>query len=198
MARVAINGFGRIGRATFKLVADSPDLELVALNDLVPPDNLAYLLQYDTVYGRYPQKVEHGKESLSVNGKDYRIVSEKDPALLPWKDLGAEIIFECTGVLNKRADLEKHLRAGAKYVILSAPTKSEDAIVSSDIIKQSYASIIDLALTQVVDGDLLKVMSWYDNEWGYASQMVREAQRVARAEFSPETVFRKGSGDFIA
>ncbi len=326
MAKVAINGFGRIGRAVFRIMLDVPELEPVAINDLVPTDNLAYLLKYDTVYGRFEKTVEVDGDDLVIGGKKYKMFHEKDPAQLPWGELGIDIAFECTGVFTRREDLEKHLHAGAKYAILSAPTKSEDVdtvvhgvntpeeeapriiscascttnsispvvevmgrrigvkkaimttihaytssqsivdgpnrrirrgragaanlvptstgaavattkalpqhqgkfdgvavrvpipvgsisdivflterettvdevnsifreeaeserykgilgvaedpIVSSDIIKDPRASIVDLGMTQVVDGDLVKVMAWYDNEWGYASQMIRLA-----------------------
>lgn len=330
MMKVAINGVGRIGRAAFKILLDTPELELAAVNDLSSPENLAYLLQYDTVYGRYHRSVAADGDNLIVDGKRYRVLHEKDPAKLPWGELGVELVFECTGVFNKRVDLERHLRAGAKTVILSAPTKdedigtvihgvnrpgngmsiiscascttncitpivevlgrrigvqkaimttvhaytstqslvdgpnkkmrrgraaaanivpsttgaaiattralpeyagrfdgiavrvpvpvgsladivllternttaeevnrilkeearseryqkvlgvAEDPIVSSDIIQDPRASIVDLGMTQVVDGNLVKVMSWYDNEWGYTSQMIREAVNLAR------------------
>lgn len=326
MIRVAINGLGRIGRAVFKITLDNPELELVAVNDLVPRDNLAYLLQYDTVYGRYEKQVTHDEQNLIVDGQKYQVLSQKDPAQLPWSDLNIDTVFECTGLFTKKEGLAKHIEAGAKRVILSAPAKSdeiptivygvnqagaeagemiscascttncitpvveimgrrvgvkkaimttihaytstqsivdgpkskfrrgraaaanlvptttgaavattkvlphyqnlfdgvavrapvpvgsisdivfvterkttveevnqifrdeasseqyqgivgvsEDEIVSSDIIKDTRASIIDLGMTQVVDGDLVKVMSWYDNEWGYANQMIRQA-----------------------
>ena len=325
MAKVVINGMGRIGRATLKIILDTPELELAGMNDLLPPDNLAYLLKYDSVYGRYEKEVKTGENSLIINGKEYRMFNVKDPAQLPWGELGIDTVFECTGVFRKKEGMEKHLQAGAKRVILSAPEKTgevqmvvygvnkperspkliscascttnciapvveiigrrigikkatmttihaytssqsiidgpkkkwrrgraaainfvptttgaarattkvlpqysgkfdgvavrgpvpvgsiadlvfvterdvteqevnaifreeaesdryrvvlgvaEDPIVSSDIIKDPRASIVDLSMTQVVDGDLLKVMSWYDNEWGYSAQMVREA-----------------------
>lgn len=330
MTKVAINGMGRIGRAVFKLVIDTPELELAAVNDLVPPENLAYLLKYDTVYGRYEKKIASDRNSLAVAGKEYKVFSEKDPTQIPWGDLGVDIVFECTGIFTKQEDLEQHLRAGARRVILSAPSKSEgvetvvygvnqasdsaqvfscascttncitpvfevigrrigvkkaimttvhaytasqalvdgpsqelrsgraaatnfvpastgaarattkvlpqyqgkfdgvavrgpvpvgsladltfltertttvkeinqllqeeardryqgilsvaeDPIVSSDIIGDPHASIVDLSMTQVVDGDLVKVMSWYDNEWGYANQMIRSALRMAKS-----------------
>jgi glyceraldehyde 3-phosphate dehydrogenase len=325
MAKVAINGLGRIGRATLKIVLETPGLELAGINDLVPADNLAYLLRYDTVYGRYDKPVESGENHLIIDGKEYALFNEKDPAQLPWGELGVEAVFECTGVFTREEDLDKHLQAGAKRVFLSAPPKSEglplvvhgvntekgspsklscascttnciapvvevvgrrigvkkatmttihaytstqgivdgpskkwrrgragaanlvptstgaakattrtlpehsgrfdgvavrvpvpvgsladvvfvterdttadevnrvfreeaetsryrgilgvseDLLVSSDIVQDPRASIVDLTMTQVVDRDLLKVMAWYDNEWGYSSQMVREA-----------------------
>jgi glyceraldehyde 3-phosphate dehydrogenase len=330
MAKVAINGMGRIGRAAFKIIMDQPELELVAVNDLMPIDNLAYLLNYDTVYGRYKHRVEFSSEALQVAGKTIKFLSVKDPAQLPWKYLGVDIVFECTGLFTQSEGLGKHLAAGAKYAILSAPPKggdvccivhgvtrpgeadraiscascttncitpvveimgrrigfkkatmttihaytssqaivdgpskkfrrgragaanlvptstgaavattnvlpqykgkfdgvamrcpvilgsvadlvfvterpttveeinrifkeeaeseryqgildyAKDEIVSSDIIGSTYASIFDPSMTQVVDGDLVKVMSWYDNEWSYTSQMIREAVRLAK------------------
>lgn len=331
MYKVAINGLGRIGRATLKILLENPEIELVGLNDLLPPDNLAYLLKYDSVYGRYEKQVKVEEDNLVIADKKYPFFNEKDPAQLPWGDLGVDIVFECTGIFREKEGLQKHLQAGAKHVILSSPEKTgevvsvvhgvnrpegnpeliscascttncispvveiigrrigikkaimttihaytssqsivdgpknkwrrgraaavnfvptttgaakattkvlpqysgkfdgvavrgpipvgsladlvflteretnpkevnaifmeesksdryrgvlgvaEDPIVSSDIIKDSRASIVDPTMTQVVDGDLLKVMSWYDNEWGYSSQMVREAIRMMKA-----------------
>ncbi|MFP4100992.1 type I glyceraldehyde-3-phosphate dehydrogenase [Coleofasciculus sp.] len=337
MTKIAINGFGRIGRAVFKIALDNPELEVVAINDLIPPDNLAYLLKYDTVYGKYNKNVDSTKDSIVIDGKSYKILSEKDPAQLPWGDLGVDLVLECTGIFTKKPDLEKHIQAGAKRVILSAPAKSEgittivhgvnqpnesdqivscascttncitpvvevmgrrigikkammttihaytstqaivdgpskkfrrgrtaaanlvptttgaavattqvlpqyqnkfdgvavrapipvgsisdiifvtdkstsvdeinsifkeeagseryqdilavseDPIVSSDIVQDPHASIVDLTMTQVVDGDLVKVMSWYDNEWGYASQMIKEAVRMIKESKTQQT-----------
>ena len=128
MAKAAINGMGRIGRAALKIILETPALELVAINDLMALDNLVYLLKYDTVYGRYEKKVETAGSDLVVAGKRYQFLSEKDPARLPWRDLGVDLVFECTGVFTRKADLEKHLQAGAKRVILSAPVKGEGDI----------------------------------------------------------------------
>ena len=328
--RVGINGFGRIGRAAFKIIFETPALEVVGINDLISNENLAYLLKYDTVYGRYPHSVNYTDDTLQIGSQSFPVTHLKDPAELPWEELQVDVVLECTGVFTKRADLEKHLQAGAKRVMLSAPTKSEEILtvvhgssqndsddriiscascttncitpvieiigrriglkkatlttlhaytstqsivdgpnkkmrrgraaaanfvptstgaaiattkalpqyegkfdgvairapipvgsiadivmltergtsaeevnnifreeaesdryrgvlgvtdeplVSSDILQDSRASIIDLEMTQVVDGDLLKVMSWYDNEWGYANQMVRQAASWAR------------------
>jgi glyceraldehyde 3-phosphate dehydrogenase len=330
MLNVAINGLGRIGRATLKILLDTPGLNLTAVNDLIPAENLAYLLKFDTVYGRWQRDVRAHENGLYIDGKDYPVLSRKDPAQLPWRQMGVAVVFECTGAFRKREDLERHIEAGAGFVVLSAPARSEDIptvihgvntepqksativscascttncitpvveimgrrigirkatmttihgytssqavvdsgkkdfrrgraaaanlvpastgaaiattralpqfqgkfdgvavrvpvpvgsladivfvaaretsveevnrvlreeaaspryrevlavtdepIVSSDVIQQSYASIVDLSLTQVVDRDLVKVMSWYDNEWGYANQMVREALELS-------------------
>jgi len=331
MAKVAINGFGRIGRAAFKIILDTPELDLVGVNDIMPLDNLAYLLKYDTVYGKYDKEVEVGDGALIVDGEEYPFFAERDPSDLPWGESDLDIAFECTGIFRTQEGLEKHLEAGAKFVILSAPAKSEgiptivhgvnvpedesvrylscascttncitpvvevmgrrvgvenaimttihaytstqaivdgpskqfrrgraaaanfvptttgaaiattkvlpelvgrfdgvavrapipvgsisdiifvttretsveeindifreeaasdkyrgilgvaeDAIVSADIIGDTHASIVDVGMTQVVNGTLVKIMSWYDNEWGFTSQMIREGVRVAK------------------
>jgi glyceraldehyde 3-phosphate dehydrogenase len=336
MVKVAINGLGRIGRATLKIVMDTPGLDLVAANDIGAPDSIAYLLKYDTVYGRYEKTVDTADDGTLTIGKHrLTLLREENPARLPWASLNVDIVFECTGAFTKRQDLDGHIRAGARYVILSAPSKSGDVetvvhgvntpqgataiiscascttncitpvmeilgrrigvvkaimttvhaytasqalvdaphrnarrgragaanlvptstgaaaataralpgyrgrfdgvavrapvpvgsladivalaarattvdevnrvfteeaeseryrgilgvttdpFVSSDIIKDSRASVVDLGMTQVVDGDLIKVMSWYDNEWGYSSQLVREAMRIATETKAP-------------
>jgi glyceraldehyde 3-phosphate dehydrogenase len=329
MARVAINGLGRIGRATLKIVLDTPGLDLVAANDIGAPENLVYLLKYDTVYGRYEKTVAASPDaSLTIGAHRLALLSERNASRLPWKSLGVDIVFECTGAFTTRKDLEAHVEAGARYVILSAPSRGEDVetvvhgvntpdgnttiiscascttncitpvmeilgrrvgikkaimatvhaytasqaivdsahkhvrrgragaanlvptstgaaiasakslpdyrgrfdgvavrapvtvgslsdivavaarrttveevnrvfaaeaeseryrgvlgvttdpLVSSDIVRDPRASVVDLNLTQVVDGDLIRVMSWYDNEWGYSNQLVREALRI--------------------
>jgi glyceraldehyde 3-phosphate dehydrogenase len=328
MANVAINGLGRIGRAALKVIMEADGLDLVAVNDIVPMDNIAYLIRYDTVYGRYDKSVEEKDGELVIDGQAIKYLSERDPAQLPWSEMGVDLVIESTGVFTNRDALEKHLEAGAKHVILSAPAKdevltivhgvsdksdeapaiiscascttncispvveilgrrvgikkatmttihaytssqaivdsphkkmrrgragaanlvptttgaaiattkalpqyegvfdgaavrapipvgsiadivfvterdttveeinkifreeaktdrykgilgaSDDELVSADIIGDSHASIVDLGMTQVVDGDLVKVMSWYDNEWGYTNQMVRQAKEM--------------------
>ena len=109
MATVAINGLGRIDRAALKIIMDTPGLELVAVNDIVPIENIVYLLKYDTVYGRYDKTVEGDGESLSIAGRSISYFGEKDPARLPWSSLGVDIVLECTGMFTKRQDLEKHV-----------------------------------------------------------------------------------------
>jgi len=308
------------------VVLETPALELVAVNDIAPIDNFVYLLRYDTVYGRYHKSVEAKDGNLVIDGQEIRFLSERDPANLPWKEMGVELVFESTGFFTDRAGASKHIEAGAEHVIISAPTKSEDTptivhgvntdmgtginvistascttnsltpvveiigrrigiekalmttvhgytstqalvdspmkkmrrgraaaqnivptstgaavattkalpeyqnkfdgvalrvpvpvgsmsditfvtsrdttveevnnilkeeaaskryqdifavtedeLVSSDIIGDPHASIADLEMTRVVGGNLVKVMAWYDNEWGYTNQMVRQA-----------------------
>jgi glyceraldehyde 3-phosphate dehydrogenase len=335
-SKVAINGLGRIGRSILKLVVNEPAFELAAVNDMMDSDNLAYLLRFDTSYGRYGVPVDVQGGDLVVDGRRLRTLRTRDPLELPWKELGVDVVFECTGAFTRREDLEKHVRAGARIVLLSAPSKggdietvvhgantargeasliscascttncitpiveiigrrigfskaamttvhgytasqslvdgpdkrhrrgraaaanlvpaetgaarattralpqyegvfdgvairapvavgsiaditfltsrtttvdevnhilseeagtkryagvvgvTRDALVSSDIIGDPRASVVDLALTRVVGGDLVKVMSWYDNEWGYANQMIREALSVAGHPAPPD------------
>ncbi|HET9968223.1 MAG TPA: type I glyceraldehyde-3-phosphate dehydrogenase [Streptosporangiaceae bacterium] len=325
MASIAINGLGRIGRAALKILEQADGAEVVAVNDLVPVDNLAYLLRYDTVYGRWRTTVTADGDVLAVGGREIAVLARRDPAGLPWRDLGVDLVLECTGALRSEEDLKKHLAAGARRVILSAPARTEtvatvvhgvnrapageqviscascttncitpvaevldrrfgirqaimttvhaytssqqlidgpgkdfrrgragaanmlpastgaalatvkalpglagrfdgaairvpvpagsladvtavtarpvtreevngafreeaaggryrgilgvadDPVVSADIIGDPRASVVDAAMTKVVDGTLVKVMAWYDNEWGFTCQMIREA-----------------------
>ena len=330
--RVGINGFGRIGRNVFRAAHErNADIEWVGVNDLVDPKTLAHLLKYDSVYGPYPGTVDHTDDAIVVDGKEIKVLAERDPAALPWGDLGADVVIESTGLFTKREDAQKHLDAGAQKVIISAPATdpdvtvalgvnfddaydadqhhiisnascttnclapvakvlhetfgivnglmttihaytadqrlqdmphkdlrraraaainlipastgaakavglvlpdlkgkltgfavrapvptgsvvdltavlarettaeeineafkaqadtgafegilrySDDPIVSSDIVKSTHSSIFDAPLTLVLDGTLAKVVSWYDNEWGYSNRCVELAQRV--------------------
>lgn len=128
--RIAINGFGRIGRLFFRLAHNEPKLEIAAINDLGEADNLAYLLKYDTVYGRFDKEVKSqkskGKNYLAVDGKETLFLQEKDPAALPWKELEIDVLVESTGVFESFEKAAAHLAAGAKRVVITAPAKDED------------------------------------------------------------------------
>lgn len=124
--RVAINGFGRIGRNAFKIAFDRSDLDIVAINDLTDNPTLAHLLKHDSNYGEYDKKVSSDEKGLVVDGKHIQVFNEKDPAALPWKDLDVDVVIECTGFFTKKEGAELHLKAGAKKVVISAPTKSPD------------------------------------------------------------------------
>ena len=330
--KLAINGFGRIGRNAFKIANTHDDLEIVAINDLTDTKTLAYLLKHDSNYGLYHEDVDYDETHLIVGGKKIQITSEKDPTLLPWKDLGIDVVIESTGRFTKVEDASKHLQAGAKRVVISAPAKGEgvgtfvigvndndiaaddlvtsngscttncitpivaiieekfgiekalmttihsytasqalqdapskdlregrnaaenivptttgaataaakafpalagkfdglsirvptpvvslsdivmvtkrdvtvdevnaafvsakeeprykgivdtndEELVSSDYIGSSYSSIVDLKLTKVIGGNLLKVVAWYDNEWGYSNRLVEQVINVGK------------------
>jgi glyceraldehyde 3-phosphate dehydrogenase len=126
--KIAINGFGRIGRLVYRIAAERGDIEVVAVNDLVPADNLAYLLKYDSTHRRFGRPVEVTGDGFSVDGKHTRCLSVKDPATLPWKDMGVDYVLESTGLFLSHDDAGKHLQAGARRVILSAPTKTPETV----------------------------------------------------------------------
>jgi glyceraldehyde 3-phosphate dehydrogenase len=126
--RIGINGFGRIGRLVHRIAAERGNFEIVAVNDLVPAFNLAYLLEYDSTHRRWPKTIEVGDDSFTVDGRRTRTLSERDPAKLGWGDLGVDYVLESTGVFVDYEGAKKHLEAGAKRVLLSAPTKSPDQI----------------------------------------------------------------------
>lgn len=327
--KIAINGMGRIGRAALKIILDTDGLELVAVNDIISIENLVYLIKYDSVYGNYERNVSFKDQSLSIDGVKVKYTSIRNPEELPWKENKVDLVIESTGVFTTQEGAEKHITAGAKTVIISAPTKSENTptvvhgvnsedghtsvfscascttnnispvvevlgrrigikkaimttvhaytasqgivdspseknfrmgragaanlvptttgaaiattkalpqyagkfdgvairtpipvgslsdltfvterpvsveevnaifeeeartsryakiltttrepLVSSDIVKSPYASTVDLNMTRVVDGDLLKVMTWYDNEWRFTNQMIRQILEI--------------------
>ena len=327
MKKIAINGFGRIGRAALKVIFETNDLELVGVNDLLSIENAAYLLKYDSNYGKYDRDIQINGDILTIDGKPVKYTSEKNIESLPWASLEVDVVIESTGIFTNQTDAEKHLAAGAKFVVISGPTKdtptvvhgvntedgkvsvfscascttnnispiieilgrrlgikkailntthaytasqtlvdapskreprmgraaatnlapaatgaavattkalpqyagkfdgiavrvpvpvgsisditfiaeratsvqeinqilieeaatsryekvvavTDEPLVSSDIIKSPYAATVDLEMTRVVDGDLVKVMAWYDNEWGFTNQMIRQIQSI--------------------
>jgi len=138
--KVGINGFGRIGRNVVRAAKalGVTDLEFVAVNDLTDTKTLAHLLKYDSVHGRFKGTVEAGSDSIVVDGKSIRVLSEKDPAQLPWKDLGVDLVLESTGLFTDKAKASKHLQAGARKVVISAPGKNEDITVVVGVNHDKY------------------------------------------------------------
>jgi glyceraldehyde 3-phosphate dehydrogenase len=138
--RIGINGFGRIGRLVFRATVKRPDVEVVAINDLLELDHLAYLLKYDSVHGHFDGTVEVSGDSLVVNGKKIRITAEKDPASLKWDEVGADIVAECTGIFTTLDTAQKHIDGGAKKVVISAPSKDAPMFVMGVNHKTAKAS----------------------------------------------------------
>jgi glyceraldehyde 3-phosphate dehydrogenase len=138
--RVAINGFGRIGRNVLRAAkkAGANDIDFVAVNDLTDTKTLAHLLKYDSVHGIFPGTVEARENSLVVDGDELKVFAEKDPAALPWRDLGVDIVIESTGRFTSKADAEKHIQGGAKKVIISAPAKNEDITIVLGVNEDKY------------------------------------------------------------
>jgi glyceraldehyde 3-phosphate dehydrogenase len=136
--KIGINGFGRIGRNLFRAAFGDAALDLVAVNDITDARTLAHLLKYDSVHGAFKGTVEAKDQSLVVNGKEVKVLASKDPAALPWKDLGVEVVVESTGRFTDRASAAKHLEAGAKKVIISAPAKDEDITIVLGVNETRY------------------------------------------------------------
>ncbi len=140
MTKIGINGFGRIGRMTFRAAIANPnvDLDVVAINDLTTPAQLAHLFKYDSVMGTFKGEVSHTEDAIIINGKKIQVFAEKDPASIPWKKVGAEVILECTGFFTDADKAQKHIEAGAQKVIISAPAKGEDITVAIGINAHLY------------------------------------------------------------
>ncbi|RHW38930.1 type I glyceraldehyde-3-phosphate dehydrogenase [Neobacillus notoginsengisoli] len=136
--KVGINGFGRIGRNVFRAALNNPNIEIVAVNDLTDANMLAHLLKYDTVHGTLSEEVTVDGSNLVVGGKKVKVLAERDPALLGWGDLGVEVVIESTGRFTNRADAAKHLEAGAKKVIISAPASDEDITIVMGVNHDKY------------------------------------------------------------
>jgi len=163
MIRIGINGFGRIGRAVLRIARERGGFEVVGINDLTDNATLAHLLRYDSTFGRFPGTVEAEDGALVVDGKRIPAMEEKDPANLPWKDLGADIVIESTGVFRTRAGCEKHLNGGAKKVILTVPPKDEiDAIVvlgvNDETLKPSHRIVSNASCTTNCLAPMAKVL----------------------------------------
>ncbi|GAB4168889.1 MAG: type I glyceraldehyde-3-phosphate dehydrogenase [Geothermobacteraceae bacterium] len=137
-AKIAINGFGRIGRNVLRAGIDNPNLEFVAINDLTDPATLAHLLKYDSVHGRFERDIRVEGEDIRIGNRTIRVCSERDPAALPWQQLGIDIVIESTGLFTKRADAAKHLEAGASRVVISAPGKEVDGTFCMGVNHQDY------------------------------------------------------------
>jgi glyceraldehyde 3-phosphate dehydrogenase len=151
MIKIAINGFGRIGRPVLKrILGFHPELKVVAINDLTDSKTLAHLLKYDSVFGIYKSPVKFAEKSISINGNEIQVFSEIDPEKLPWKELKVDIVLECTGIFTNYEGAQKHLKAGAKKVIISAPSKDPDKIpsfvlgVNEDTLDLSKYDILDM------------------------------------------------------
>ena len=163
MVKVAINGFGRIGRNAFKILMGRKDAEVVAINDITDAKTLAHLLKYDSSYGTYDAKVEAKEKAIVVDGKEVPVYAEKDPKALPWKDLGVDVVIESTGFFTKPEDAKAHIEAGAKRVVISAPAKGEGAKtvvlgVNEDIVENGDEIISNASCTTNCIAPIMKVL----------------------------------------
>lgn len=172
--KVAINGFGRIGRNAFKIAFARSDVEIVAINDLTSTEILAYLLKHDTTYGTYDREVRFDEKHLIVDGQKIPVTAEKDPASLPWKTMMVDVVIESTGRFTKKDDAALHLTAGAKKVVISGPTKSEDVdtlVMGANDEKLDHATDI-ISNASCTTNSLAAVMSILDDAFGVEKAML--------------------------
>lgn len=172
--KVAINGFGRIGRNAFKIAENTEQVEVVAVNDLSDTKTLAHLLKHDSNYGIYHKEVGFDDENLIVDGRKIRVLAEKDPSVLPWDKLGIDIVIESTGLFTKREDAQKHIEAGAKRVVLSAPTKSDDIptfVIGANEDKITAADTI-ISNASCTTNCITPVMAILDAEFGVEKSLM--------------------------
>ncbi len=165
--KVGINGFGRIGRMVFRAATQNfSDIEIVGINDLLEPDYLAYMLKYDSVHGRFKGTVAVDGNTLIVNGKKIRLTAVKDPAELKWDEIGADIVIESTGLFLDKAGAEKHLKAGAKKVIMSAPSKDDTPMFVFGVNHQTYAGQAIISNASCTTNCLAPVAKVLNDTWG--------------------------------
>jgi glyceraldehyde 3-phosphate dehydrogenase len=165
--KVGINGFGRIGRNVLRsAVQNFSDIEIVGINDLLEPDYLAYMLQYDSVHGRFKGEVSVEGNTLIVNGKKIRLTQERDPAALKWNDVGADVVLECTGLFLDKAGADKHIAAGAKKVIISAPSKDDTPMFVFGVNDKTYAGQAIISNASCTTNCLAPVAKVLNDKWG--------------------------------
>ncbi|MBK6676354.1 MAG: type I glyceraldehyde-3-phosphate dehydrogenase [Rhodocyclaceae bacterium] len=165
--KIGINGFGRIGRMTFRAIArDFPELEVVAINDLLEPDYLAYMLKYDSVHGRFAGEIKVDGSNLVVNGKKIRLTAEKDPANLKWGEVGVDIVIESTGFFLTKDTCQKHLDAGAKKVVQSAPSKDDTPMFVYGVNHEKYAGEKIVSAASCTTNCLAPVAKVLHDNWG--------------------------------
>ena len=165
--KVGINGFGRIGRMVFRAaVQDFPDIEIVGINDLLEPDYLAYMLRHDSVHGKFKGEISVSGTTLVVNGKKIRLTAVKDPTELKWNEIGADIVIEATGLFLDKATAQKHLTAGAKKVIMSAPSKDDTPMFVFGVNDKSYAGQAIISNASCTTNCLAPVAKVLNDKWG--------------------------------
>ncbi len=165
--KVGINGFGRIGRMAFRAIAkDFPDMEVVAINDLLEPDYLAYMLKYDSVHGNFKGEVAVEGSNLKVNGKTIRLTAERDPANLKWNEVGADIVLECTGFFLTDESCQAHIKAGAKKVVMSAPSKDKTPMFVYGVNHGTYAGQTIVSAASCTTNCLAPVAKVLNDNWG--------------------------------
>ncbi|MFA6183639.1 MAG: type I glyceraldehyde-3-phosphate dehydrogenase [Parcubacteria group bacterium] len=174
MIKVAINGFGRIGRPSFKIIFERDDMEVVAINDLADAESLAYLLKYDSAYGVYDKDVKAGDKKIIVDGKEFPVFDEKDPNNLPWKELEVDVVLECTGIFITQEGANGHINAGARKVVISAPAKDENVKTFVTGVNEKEISIEDNIISNAscTTNCLAPVMKVLNDKFGVEKAMM--------------------------
>ncbi|QAA82966.1 type I glyceraldehyde-3-phosphate dehydrogenase [Aequorivita sp. H23M31] len=191
MIKVGINGFGRIGRLVFRIIAQRKDMEVVAVNDLLELDHLAYLLKYDSVHGRYPGTIEVKDGHLVVDGKKIRVTSEKDPSLLKWDGIDASMIIECTGVFKEKDSASAHLKAGAKKVVLSAPSKTAPMFVMGVNHKEMKADDTIISASSCTTNCLAPMAKIMNDEYGIVEGLMTTIHAVTASQSTVDEPSKK-------
>lgn len=189
--KIGINGFGRIGRIAFRIASQRKDIEIVAVNDLLEVNHLAYLLEYDSVHGKYPGKVEVKNGNLIVEGKKIRVTAEKNPENLKWDAVGAEIIIDCTGIFKEIDSASTHLKAGAKKVIISAPSKTAPMFVmgvNHKKIKSTDTVISNASCTTNCLAPMAKIMN---DEYGIVEALMTTIHSVTATQSTVDQPSKK-------
>ncbi|MUP46949.1 type I glyceraldehyde-3-phosphate dehydrogenase [Gramella sp. BOM4] len=189
--KIGINGFGRIGRIAFRIAAQNDNVEVVAINDLLDVDHLAYLLKYDSVHGKYSGSVEVKDGNLFVDGKKIRVTSEKNPADLKWGDVGAEVVLECTGIFTDKDNAKAHLDAGAKKVVISAPSKTAPMFVmgvNHQDVKADDHIVSNASCTTNCLAPLAKVI---DDEFGLVEGLMTTVHASTSTQFTVDSPSKK-------
>ena len=191
--RIAINGFGRIGRLVYRIMEEDSFFEVVAINDLSSSEELAYLLKYDTNHRRYDKDVTFDEEGIIVDGKKTKVYAEMDPANLPWKELGIDLVFECTGRFTKKEDALKHIEAGAKKVLVSAPCKGDVKTVvynvNDDILDKEDVIVSAASCTTNCLAPVLKVL---DDTFGIEKGFMTTVHAYTNDQVTLDVAHKKG------
>ncbi len=191
MIKIGINGFGRIGRLAFRIVSQRDDMEVVAVNDLLEVDHLAYLLEYDSVHGRYLGKVEVKDGHLVVDGKKIRVTSQKDPELLKWDEVDATMVIDCTGVFKEKDTASAHLRAGAKKVVLSAPSKTVPMFVLGVNHTEMKASDTIISASSCTTNCLAPMAKIINDEYGIVEGLMTTIHAVTASQSTVDEPSKK-------
>lgn len=191
MTKIGINGFGRIGRIAFRIASQRKDIEIVAVNDLLEVDHLAYLLEYDSVHGKYPGTVKVKNGNLIVDGKKIRVTAEKNPENLKWDEVGAEIIIDCTGIFKEIDTASTHLKAGAKKVIISAPSKTAPMFVMGVNHKEIKATDTIISNASCTTNCLAPMAKIINDEYGIVEALMTTVHSVTASQSTVDQPSKK-------